>query len=89
MPPIILPGGIVLDPHDAGAQQVQAHAEGLGLRGIQVFQARVMGAEQTYFVVEWLGPVFQHAALDAVTAHLNSMIQAYARRQKHVGSLCA
>ncbi len=43
---VILSGGIVLDPHDTGAQQVQAHAERLGLDRIHVFRARVMGEKQ-------------------------------------------
>lgn len=67
MPPIILPGGIVLDAHDAQAQQLQAHAEQLGLDRIQVFRARIMGAEQTYLVMQWSRPVFHRPALVAVT----------------------
>ncbi len=43
MPPTMLPSGIVLDPHDAGAQQLQAHAERLELDDIHVVRARIMG----------------------------------------------
>ena len=78
--PTILPGGIMLDRHDTGAQQLQAHAEGLGLHGIQVFRARVIGAEQTYLVMQWPRPMFKHPAVDVVTAHLDSMAQAQRER---------
>lgn len=43
MPSVILPGGIILDPHEAGAQQLQAHAERLGLDDVQIFWATVVG----------------------------------------------
>ncbi len=84
----MLAGRIVLNPHDAGVQQVQAHAEHLGLDQVQVFRARRVGKGQTYLVVEWLDPVFQHAVLNAVTAHRNRMIQAHACRHTHGGPLC-
>ena len=75
MPPIILPAGIVLDLHDAGAQQLQAHAKHLGLAHIQVFRARRIGKEPTYLVVERPRPVFHHESLDVVIAHLDAMAQ--------------
>jgi len=52
IPPIILPGGVVLNPHEAGTQQVQAHAKHLGRGHVQVFRARRIGKEPTYLVVE-------------------------------------
>ncbi len=54
----MLAGRIVLNPHDAGVQQVQAHAEHLGLDQVQVFRARRVGKGQTYLVVDWSRPVF-------------------------------
>lgn len=47
MPPIILPGGIVLNANDADVQQLQAHVQRLGLDHVQVFRARRAGNEQT------------------------------------------
>ncbi len=84
----MLSDGIILDRNDAGARQLQAHAERLGLDRVQVFRARRVGKGQTYLVVEWLDPVFQHAVLNAVTAHRNRMIQAHACRHTHGGPLC-
>lgn len=73
MPPIILPGGIVLNPHDAGAQQLQAHAEQLGLDDVQIFRAMVVGQLQTYLVLDRLRPVFEDATPDVVRTHLDRM----------------
>ena len=70
MRPIMLSDGIILDRNDAGAQQLQAHAERLGLAHVQVFRARLVGKEQTYLVVEWPRPVFQHSSADVIMAHL-------------------
>ncbi len=67
MPPTILSGGSVRDRNDAGAQQVQAHAQRLGLDRVQMFPARLIGKEPTYLVMQWPRPVFQQLSADAVT----------------------
>ena len=74
-PPIILPGGIVLDPHDAGAQQLQTHAEHLRLEDIHVVRATVVGQRCTYLVLDRLRPVFEDATPDVVLTHLDRMAQ--------------
>ncbi len=76
MPPIILPGGLVLDLHDPGAQHVQAHAKRLGLDDVQVVRATVVGQRRTYLVLDRLRPLFEHAAPDVVMTHLEEMAQA-------------
>ncbi len=77
--PTILPGGIVLDPHDTHAQQLQAHAQRLGLDTLHVMRARLVGHTPTYLVMQWPRPVFQHPSVDVVAAHLDSMAQAQER----------
>lgn len=72
MAPIILPGGIVLDPHNAGAQQLQAHAERLGLDDVQGVRATVVGEGRTYLVLDKLRPVFKHPLVDDVRAYLDT-----------------
>ncbi len=74
--PTILPGGIVLDPHDRHAQQLQAHAQRLGLDPLHVMRARLVGQPDTYLVMQWPRPVFQHPSAAVVAAHLDSMAQA-------------
>ncbi len=76
-PPSLLLGGIVLDPHDAGTQQLQAHAERLGLARVQVFRARLVGKEQTYLVVEWPRPLFQNPSVRVIEDYLDSMAQTH------------
>lgn len=71
--PTILPGGIVLDPQDAHAQQLQAHAQRLGLDTLHVMRARLVGHAHTYLVMQWPHPVFQHPSAAVVAAHLDSM----------------
>ncbi len=68
-------GGIVLDPHDAGAQQVQAHADHVELDDIHVVRATVVGQRHTYLVLDRLRPVFEDAAPDVVRIHLDRMAQ--------------
>ena len=64
--PIILQGGIVLDPRDMTAQQVQAHAERLGHDHVQGCRARRGSTGPTYEMLHGARPVVQHPALDAV-----------------------
>jgi len=73
MPLTILPGGIVLDPHDVGAQQLQAHAERLGLGNIHIVRATIVGHRHTYLVLDRLRPVFEDAAPNVVAQHLDRM----------------
>jgi hypothetical protein len=40
---------------------------------VQVFRARLVGKEQTYLVMQWPHPVFEHATPDVVAQHLESM----------------
>jgi len=70
--PTILPGGIILDPHDPGAQQLQAHAEWLGLDDVQIMRATIVGAGRTYLVLDKLRPVFKHPLVDDVRAYLDT-----------------
>ncbi len=72
----MLPGGIVLDPHDAHAQQLQEHAQRLGLHDLHIMRARLAGHALTYLVMQWPHPVFQHPSAAVVAAHLDSMAQA-------------
>jgi len=75
MPPIILPGGSILDPHDAGGQHLEAHAEQLGLDDIHVVRATVVGQRGTYLVLDRLRPIFKDTAPDAVITYLEQMAQ--------------
>lgn len=84
MPPIILSGGIALDPNDVLAQQLQAHAEHLNLDDVQVVRAIVVGHPHTYLVLDRLRPVFKHAAPDAVIAHLEGMANKRAQEQEQI-----
>jgi hypothetical protein len=52
---------------------LQAHAERLGLDRVQVFHARLVGKEQTYLVMQWPHPVFEHVTLNVVARHLDRM----------------
>jgi hypothetical protein len=40
---------------------------------VQVFRARLVGKEQTYLVMQWPHPVFEHATPDVVRTHLDCM----------------
>ncbi len=73
MPPIMLLGGVSLNAEHAGAQQLQAYAEHLGLSRVQVFWATLAGGKQTYLVVEWPHPVFENSNSHCVQAYLDTL----------------
>ena len=77
--PTMLAGGIVLDPNDAHAQQLQAHAQRLGLDDLHIMRARLVGHAPTYLVMQWPRPVFQHPSTAVVAAYLDTMAEAQAR----------
>jgi hypothetical protein len=52
---------------------LQAHAERLGLDRVPVFRAWLVGKEQTYLVMQWPHPVFEHATPNVVARHLDRM----------------
>jgi hypothetical protein len=64
MPPVIIQGGIILNPDDTDAQQLQAHAQDRGLDHIHVFHATLAGKGHTYFVLNRSHPVFQDTSPD-------------------------
>lgn len=73
MPAIMLEGGIVLDPDNTYAQQLQRYAHALGLTHLRVVRATVVGQPSTYLVLAGAHPLFKHPALDHVQAYLATL----------------
>lgn len=73
MPAILLQGGIVLDPDNIYAQQLQRYAHALGLTHLRVVRAMVHGQPPTYLVLAGAHPLYKHVAPDHVQAYLATL----------------
>lgn len=87
MPPVIIQGGIILNPDDTGAQQLQAHALHIGLDYIHIFHATLAGKGYTYLVLNKSHPVFQDISPEVIKDYLDSMAQTHNTNRKRGSAL--